>query len=85
MAEQEKCGDRFGAIAVRLGYLSLNCLVHLLTLQQENPKQLAAVIIRLGLLAPEQAARALEQYIATQVPEIRHQPMASMPELVTAN
>jgi two-component system, cell cycle response regulator len=72
MAEQDRCGERFGAIAVRLGYLSMNSLVHLLTLQQENPKQLASVIIRLGLLPPDRTAHALEQYIATQVPELKN-------------
>ncbi len=83
-AEQVHCGDRFGTIAVRLGYLTLNNLVHLLSLQQENPKQLAAVIIRLGLLAPDKAAQALEQYIATQVPEVRNIPsfMRALPSLI---
>lgn len=72
MDEQRVCGERFGAIAVRLNMLTLDQLVHLLTLQQENPKQLASVIIRMGMLAPEKAADALEQYIATQVPEVKH-------------
>lgn len=86
MAEQETCGDRFGAIAVRLGYLTLDRLVHLLTLQQENPRQLAAVVMRLGLLAPDKAAAALEEYIATQVPEVRNVPQiaAALEDLVTA-
>ncbi len=72
MEEQNVCGERFGGIAVRLGYMTLDQLVHLLMLQQENPKQLAAIVIRMGLLAPDKAAQALEQYIATQVPEVRH-------------
>ncbi len=82
MEEQQVCGERFGAIAVRFGFLTLDQLVHLLTLQQENPKQLAAVVMRMGLLAPDKVARALEQYIATQVPEIHCVP--AFADLVTA-
>lgn len=74
MEEQKSCGERFGAIAVRFGFLALDQLVHLLMLQQENPKQLAAVVMRMGLLAPDKAARALEEYIATQIPEVRDIP-----------
>lgn len=74
LEEQRVCGERFGAIAVRFGFLTLDRLVHMLSLQQENPKQFAGVVMRLGLLAPDKTARALEQYIATQVPEVRHIP-----------
>lgn len=68
LADQEQTAERFGAIAIRLGYLTTEQLVHLLTLQQENPKQLASAIIRLGLMPPDRAAKALEQYVLTQVP-----------------
>ena len=62
-AEQEQTGERFGAAAMRLKLLTWEQLVHMLSLQQEDPKQLAGMLIRLGLLAPEKAAAALEEYL----------------------
>jgi hypothetical protein len=66
LREQEACGDRFGEIAVRQGALDQQQLARLLALQHENPRQLASVIIRLGLLTPQQATMALERFRDSQ-------------------
>jgi two-component system, cell cycle response regulator len=68
LAEQVTCEERFGTIALRRGDLTSEQLIHLLTLQHENPAQLTAVVVRLGLLAPDRAAAALEDYSLRYAP-----------------
>lgn len=65
---QTSSGDRFGQIAVERGLLGLDHVVHLLSLQQENPQQLAAAIARLGLMSPSAIMIALEEYQKAEVP-----------------
>lgn len=68
LQEQERNGERFGAAARRLELLTQEQLVHVLSLQHEDPKQLAAMVIQLGLLPPDQTAAALDEYLRTEVP-----------------
>jgi diguanylate cyclase (GGDEF)-like protein len=63
LAQQAQCGERFGMVAVRLGWLSWERLALLLAWQQENPKQLAAALIQQGSLSPTVALAALERYL----------------------
>ncbi|MDZ4684525.1 MAG: GGDEF domain-containing protein [Planctomycetaceae bacterium] len=69
IGEQEDSGDRFGVVAVRQGVLTQSLLAQLLALQYENPKRLAASIIRLGLMSPEQTMAALERYSDLHLPQ----------------
>lgn len=66
---QEQTGERFGVAAVRLGWIGEPQLVHLLSLQQENPRQLAAAIARLGMLSSARVSAALEEYLASRLPD----------------
>ncbi len=72
---QEQSDERFGVLAIRQHDLTPGQLVHLLTLQHENPKQLTAAIIRLGLLAPDVVAQSLEEYSREQAALIGQQPL----------
>jgi diguanylate cyclase (GGDEF)-like protein len=71
LQRQEQTGERFGAVAVQLQLLSLPQLVHLLTLQQESPRDLAKEIARLGLMPPDQVAAALQTYLSEVTPAAR--------------
>ncbi|OYW13415.1 MAG: hypothetical protein B7Z55_16890, partial [Planctomycetales bacterium 12-60-4] len=66
LQDQDQSEDRFGVLAIRRQLLTPAQLVHLLTLQHECPKQLVAAIIRLGLIPPDVATKALEDYSAEQ-------------------
>ena len=59
---QRNSASRFGEIAYERGWLSTRQLAQLLAWQQEEPKQLAAILIRTGLLSPEQTTAALQSY-----------------------
>lgn len=60
---QQSSGCRFGEVACQKGWLTEKQLSQLLAWQQEDPKQLASTLIRLGLVPPEKAAAALETYV----------------------
>ncbi|MDX1966150.1 MAG: GGDEF domain-containing protein [Planctomycetaceae bacterium] len=78
LQEQEGSEERFGVLSIRKNFLSPSQLVHLLTLQHENPKQLTAAIVRLGLLAPDVAAKSLEEYSLEQTTLVGRQPVLSL-------
>lgn len=63
LAAQRNSTCRFGEIACQKGWITERQLSLLLAWQQEDPKQLAGQLIRLGLLPPEKAAAALEAYV----------------------
>lgn len=77
LQEQECSDERFGVLSIRQNFLSPTQLVHLLTLQHENPKQLTVAIVRLGLLAPDVAAQSLEEYSREQSSLVGQQPVLS--------
>lgn len=66
---QKNDDARFGEIACKKGWLTDRQLSLLLAWQHENPKQLAAELIRQGLLAPQVAAACLEDYLRTALAE----------------
>ncbi len=64
LRDQGQSGKRFGAIGIRLGYLTEDQVVHLLALQQEDPAELVMAAIRMELLDQQTSAGYLEEYLA---------------------
>lgn len=69
LAAQRDCEARFGEIACQKGWLTEQQLAQLLAWQQENPKVLAAELIRQSLLRPEVVAASLDEYIKAALAE----------------
>ncbi len=63
LKQQQSSQTRFGQIACENEWLSRGQLAKLLAWQQEDPKQFASIIIRLGILSPQAAAAALDDYL----------------------
>lgn len=59
---QDTTGGRFGEVAIHLGYLTRAQLVELLSFQQENPRELATSLVKLGLIDPQRCAALLQEY-----------------------
>jgi diguanylate cyclase (GGDEF)-like protein len=60
---------RFGEIACQKGWLTEQQLAQLLAWQQENPKQLAAELIRQSVLQPQIVAAGLDDYLREVSPQ----------------
>jgi len=61
---QEQTGRRFGETAVNLSFLDTTQLANLMAVQQENPRELAVALARLGLLEAGQIQILLDRYEA---------------------
>ena len=59
---QVESDERFGAIAVDLGYLTVEQLAYLLALQKENPADLSNVLVERGAVAAQDAELILREY-----------------------
>lgn len=59
---QAQTGARFGEAAVKLGFLGVHQLAGLLALQHENPRELAVVLARLGMLEAGRIQSLLDGY-----------------------
>ena len=55
--------ERFGEVALRLGYLTENELQFLLAIQQEQPVSVQATLVDVGLLDEEPATALLKEYM----------------------
>ena len=75
---QLRSDERFGEIAGQNGLLNSISLVQLLAAQQECPRQLATVIVQSGLLAPDVAISALEEYLQDQRLQLAGAPTAPL-------
>ena len=74
LAKQEATNERFGVLAAQFGFLTENQLVRILALQQETPDSLAHALVQRGLLEPDAAAKALDQYTQEIETETRLNP-----------
>lgn len=61
-ARQAQTGLRFGETAVRLEFLDTHQLAGLLAIQHENPRDLAVVLARLGMLEANRIQTLLDAY-----------------------
>lgn len=69
LTEQEESGDRFGATAIWLNWLSEEQLVYLLVLQRENPLLLSRALASLRLLSEDKANALLREYLTETAPK----------------
>lgn len=68
LKHQEASGERFLVAAQRMGLLTYDQVVHVLTLQTEDPQALSAALVRAQCLTPDRARELLAEYMATQTP-----------------
>ncbi len=76
LKHQEVTGDRFCAVAVRLGLMTATETVFVLATQQEDPRTVMGALVRTGLLSPDVASGALEDYTRMIAPPAKHRVMA---------
>ncbi|MBA4031890.1 MAG: hypothetical protein C0478_13510 [Planctomyces sp.] len=76
LKHQEVTGDRFCSVAVRLGLMTATETVFVLATQLEDPRTVVGAIVRAGLLAPDTATGALEDFTRTVAPPPKHRVMS---------
>lgn len=76
LKHQEVTGDRFCSVAVRLGLMTATETVFVLATQLEDPRTVVGAIVRAGLLAPDTASGALEDFTRTVAPPPKHRVMS---------
>lgn len=69
LRELDHTGERFGEVAIRLGFFTEDHLIHLLAVQQEDPVELARMMVQIGMLSREEAAVRLKEYLEETAPD----------------